>query len=92
MPKLTLIAAAERTVQRLLAAKRAVRRLLAAIRRVLRTRFTLVLSPNEISFAHGTGVLLTRLVDNRDNVILMRSRTSYGGKQILPALKAFVVA
>jgi FkbM family methyltransferase len=50
-----------------------------------------VISPNEISFAHGTGVLLSRLMDGADKVIAMRSRTDYGGEQRLKPLRAHVL-
>lgn len=51
----------------------------------------LIISPNEVSLAHGTGVLLSRLVGDRSDVVLMRSRTSYGGHQEPAAVAEFVL-
>ncbi|MEO1056377.1 MAG: FkbM family methyltransferase [Actinomycetota bacterium] len=56
-----------------------------------RATVTLVVSPNEISFAHGTGVLLSRLIADRSDVVLLRSQTSYGGDQVPQALAAYVL-
>ncbi|MGL4637684.1 MAG: FkbM family methyltransferase [Beijerinckiaceae bacterium] len=51
----------------------------------------LVISPNEISFAHGTGVLLSRLLENRTDLIAMRSLTTYGGQQRINAKAIFAL-
>jgi FkbM family methyltransferase len=51
----------------------------------------LVISPNEISFAHGTGVLLSRLLDGRSDFVAIRSRTTYGGQQIITPVEALVL-
>lgn len=51
----------------------------------------LVISPNEISFAHGTGVLLSRLLDGRNDFVAVRSRTNYGGQQIITPVEALVL-
>jgi FkbM family methyltransferase len=51
----------------------------------------LVISPNEISFAHGTGVLLSRLLENRTDLIAMRSLTTYGGNQRIMAQATFAL-
>lgn len=50
-----------------------------------------VISPNEISFAHGTGVLLSRLLDGRSDIVAIRSRTNYGGEQRLSTRKIHVL-
>lgn len=50
-----------------------------------------VISPNEISFAHGTGVLLSRLLDGRSDIVAIRSRTNYGGEQRLATRKIYVL-
>lgn len=51
----------------------------------------LVISPNEISFAHGTGVLLSRLLENRSDLIAMRSLTTYGSSQRINARATFAL-
>ena len=51
----------------------------------------LIISPNEISFAHGTGVLLTRLFENREKMITFRSQSTYGGAQDISAIEDFVL-
>ena len=51
----------------------------------------LIISPNEISFAHGTGVLLSRLVEGRDDLVAIRSRTNYGGMQRINSREDFVL-
>jgi FkbM family methyltransferase len=51
----------------------------------------IVISPNEISFAHGTGVLLSRLLEGRSDFIAIRSRTNYGGEQIITPVEALVL-
>jgi hypothetical protein len=51
----------------------------------------LVISPNEISFAHGTGVLLSRLMEGAEPFLAMRSRTDYGGEQRINAIATFVL-
>jgi FkbM family methyltransferase len=51
----------------------------------------LIVSPNEISFAHGTGVLLSRLLEDSKDYIAIRSRTNYGGSQRINAKEAFVL-
>ena len=53
--------------------------------------YDLVISPNEISFAHGTGVLLSRLIEDQENILVARSFTHYGGKQRANVKKAFVL-
>jgi FkbM family methyltransferase len=53
--------------------------------------YDLVISPNEISFAHGTGVLLSRLLEKTDNILVARSSTYYGGSQNVKAKQAFVL-
>ncbi len=53
--------------------------------------YDLIISPNEISFAHGTGVLLSRLVEGTDNILVARSASHYGGSQRVNAKKAFVL-
>jgi len=50
-----------------------------------------VISPNEISFAHGTGVLLSRLLEGRKDIVAIRSQTTYGGSQRLDARETFVL-
>lgn len=41
----------------------------------------LVIAPNEISMAHGTGVLLTRMLDDAGAFVTIRSFNHWGGKQ-----------
>ena len=52
----------------------------------------LVISPNEISYAHGTGVLLTRLLEGRNDIIVARSATTYGGTQEVDPAAAHVLS
>lgn len=56
-----------------------------------RKRIDVVVSPNEISAAHGTGILLTRMLDNRDGYVSMRSHSHYGGGQDVSPEQAFVL-
>jgi len=56
-----------------------------------KTTVDIVISPNEISFAHGTGVLLSRLMENRNDFVAIRSRTDYGGEQRINAKEEFVL-
>lgn len=63
----------------------------AAAKRLERGVIDLVISPNEISFAHGTGVLLSRLLEGRRDIVALRSRTDYGGSQRLSALETFAL-
>ena len=49
----------------------------------------LVISPNEIAFTHGTGVLLTRLLEEKKDIIIARSRSTYGVAQTVSACEAF---
>jgi FkbM family methyltransferase len=51
----------------------------------------IVISPNEISFAHGTGVLLTRLMEDTDQFVAFRSRSDYGGTQRISPRAAHVL-
>lgn len=60
-------------------------------RPLMRKRVDVVVSPNEISSAHGTGILLSRLLDNRGGIVAMRSQTTYGGKQDITPEAAFVL-
>lgn len=52
-----------------------------AARPLFRSAAQLVVSPNEICSAHGTGILLARMLEGRDNVVTVRSQTTYGGVQ-----------
>jgi FkbM family methyltransferase len=52
----------------------------------------LVISPNEISYAHGTGVLLSRLLEGRSDIIVARSATTYGGTQEVSPASAHVLS
>lgn len=45
------------------------------------TTFDLVVSPNEVSRDHGTGILILRLFENDAKIISIRGRDSYGGQQ-----------
>jgi FkbM family methyltransferase len=65
----------------------------SAIRDHARARglIDLVISPNEISFAHGTGVLLSRLMEGRSDFVALRSRTNYGGAQVISPVEALVL-
>ncbi len=56
-----------------------------------RSLVDVVISPNEISFAHGTGVLLSRLLEDRKDIVAIRSRTNYGGHQRLAAREMFAL-
>lgn len=51
----------------------------------------LIISPNEISFAHGTGVLLSRLLEDQKRFIVARSASHYGGTQRVNADHAYVL-
>ncbi len=51
----------------------------------------LIISPNEISFAHGTGVLLSRLLEGKTDFVAMRSRNDYGGQQRITPRAAFAL-
>lgn len=51
----------------------------------------LIISPNEISFAHGTGVLISRLIEDREHLITMRSSDFYGGEQRVTAHESFTL-
>jgi FkbM family methyltransferase len=53
--------------------------------------YDLIISPNEISFAHGTGVLLSRLIEGTENIIVARSASHYGGTQRVNAKQSFVL-
>ena len=46
-----------------------------------RRKVDLVITPNEISFAHGTGVLMTRILEEAPDYILFRAFDHYGGRQ-----------
>lgn len=48
----------------------------------------IIISPNEISFAHGTGVLLSRLLEGKHDFIALRSRDDYGGTQTITPIRA----
>ncbi len=62
-----------------------------AARPLMRSRVDLMVSPNEISSAHGTGILMTRLADGAGQFIAMRSRTNYGGRQDISPAQSFVL-
>ncbi len=53
--------------------------------------YDLIISPNEISFAHGTGVLLSRLAEGAESILVARSASHYGGHQRVSAKEAFVL-
>lgn len=46
----------------------------------------LVIAPNEISMAHGTGVLLTRILDDAGPFVTVRSFNHWGGAQTVNPL------
>lgn len=50
-------------------------------RSLFRSNVQLVVSPNEICSAHGTGILLARMLEGQDSVVTIRSQTTYGGAQ-----------
>jgi hypothetical protein len=50
-----------------------------------------VISHVEINFAHGTGVILSRLFEGRSDFVAIRSRTYYGGRQRISAREALVL-
>lgn len=50
-----------------------------------------IVSPNEISFAHGTGVLLSRLLEGKTDFVALRSRNDYGGYQRISPKAAHVL-
>ena len=50
----------------------------------------LVITPNEISFAHGTGVLMTRILQEAGDYVLLRAFDHYGGRQNVHPLADFV--
>jgi FkbM family methyltransferase len=54
-----------------------------------RTKVEVAVSPNEISGVHGTGVLMRLLLQERKNLITLRSRSTYGGQQDLKPLQEF---
>ncbi|MGE3915863.1 MAG: FkbM family methyltransferase [Hyphomicrobiaceae bacterium] len=66
---------------------------IAAVNSLLKPRreVDLVISPNEISFAHGTGVLMARLLEGRPDLLHMRSRTNYGGSNRIDAVEHLVL-
>ncbi|MEM9724918.1 MAG: hypothetical protein AAF909_05575 [Pseudomonadota bacterium] len=47
----------------------------------------LVITTNEISYAHGTGVQMSRLFEGRRDVIAIRSQSYYGGAQRIDAVE-----
>lgn len=71
----------------------AITQLTAPVFRALRLEnaVDLIISPNEISFAHGTGVLLSRLLEGQKNYVVARSATHYGGTQLVDAKDSFVL-
>ena len=50
-----------------------------------------VISHIEISFTHGTGVILSRLFEGRSDFVAIRSRTYYDGRQRISAREALVL-
>jgi hypothetical protein len=56
-----------------------------------RRKVDLVITALEISFAHGTGVLLSRLLEGRTDVLSIRSRSFYGGEQRITAREELVL-
>ena len=60
-------------------------------RPLLRKRVDVLVSPNEVSSAHGTGILMTRLADGREGLVALRSQTTYGGRQDIATEAAFVL-
>lgn len=50
-------------------------------RPLFRSNVQLVVSPNEICSAHGTGILLARLLEGQENIVTIRSQTTYGSAQ-----------
>jgi FkbM family methyltransferase len=60
-------------------------------RTLLREKVDVVVSPNEISSLHGTGVLLTRLLEARTDIVGIRSQTTYDGRQDLQFKDTFVL-
>ena len=51
----------------------------------------LVVMANEISFAHGTGVLMSRVLDEAPPYILFRAFDHWGGQQVVEPLADFVL-
>lgn len=52
----------------------------------------LVIAPNEISMAHGTGVLLSRLLEGRSDFITYRSFNNWGGRQHVRPVADFLLS
>ncbi len=51
----------------------------------------LVIMANEISFAHGTGVLMSRILDEAPPYVLFRAFDHWGGDQVVEPLADFVL-
>ena len=56
-----------------------------------RTKVDLVISPNEVSLVHGTGVLLTRLLEQAPDFVLLRSANDWGGRNHVRPLADLVL-
>jgi FkbM family methyltransferase len=61
-------------------------------REMVREEVDVVVTANEVSSSHGTGVLMTRILHGRSNIVAIRSQSHHNGKQDIDFKETFALA